>query len=76
MLGDRADAHSKSPENTFSVSPNYGILTAYALLSILFVAIYGITNPNEGDVLRIEPFILMCFTLGLSIWIIYLSRKQ
>lgn len=63
----------RSPRNFRLVG--YGALTVYALLNILFVAIHGLTNPNQGDALRIVLFILVFFTLGLSILTIHLSRK-
>ena len=49
---------------------SYGALIAYTLLNALFVARYGVTNPAQDDAPRIVLFILVLFTLGLSMWLI------
>lgn len=58
-----------------SRSIGYGALTTYTLLNALFLAIFGVTNPNQGDALRLPLFLLVFLTLGLSIRMIYILRK-
>ena len=55
---------------------SYGALIFYALLNTPFVAIYGLTNPNQDDALRVMLFVLVFFTPGLSVWMIHMLRKR
>ena len=48
----------------------YGALTIYLLLNIVFLTMFGIRNPSQGDTLRIVLFILVGLTTGLSIWVL------
>jgi len=52
-----------------------GSIGAYLLLNMLFLALEGVTNPNQGGELRGMLFLLVIVTVGLSSLLTVL-RKQ
>ena len=68
LLLGRSSAHSRLV--------SYGALIMYAILNTLFVAMYGVTNPAQDGALRIVLFVLVFFTIALSVWMIHVSSKR
>ena len=48
----------------------------YLLLNLVFLALEGVTNPEQGGALRITLFGLVTLTTALSGWFTYLREKS
>jgi hypothetical protein len=50
-------------------------IAAYLVLNLIFLALYGITNPAQGGALRVSLVVLIFATLALAGWFANLSGK-
>ena len=48
----------------------------YIVLNFIFLAREGLTNPEQGGSLRTMLFLLVIFTVTLSVWLSYMRQKQ
>lgn len=53
-----------------SKSAGYSAVSIYIVLNIVFLMIFGATNPEQGDALRTMLFLLIALTTGGSVWLI------
>lgn len=52
-----------------------GSIGAYLVLNLIFLALEGVTNPNQGGALRVALFLFVFLTVGLSSWLTYLTNR-
>ncbi|MEO0755141.1 MAG: hypothetical protein AAFY85_10140 [Pseudomonadota bacterium] len=50
------------------------VIAIYLALNGLFLVMYGVTNPQQGDALRVPLFVLVGLSTGLAVWVN--SRKS
>ena len=62
--------------NTKFLPTAVGSIGAYLLLNLIFLALEGVTNPNQGGELRVTLFLLVFLTVILSSWLTYLRRHH
>jgi hypothetical protein len=53
-----------------------GSIGAYLVLNLVFLALEGVTNPNQGGELRVMLFLLVFLTVGLSTLLTILRRHH
>ena len=53
-----------------------GSIGAYLTLNIIFLALEGVTNPNQGGELRVILFLLVFLTATLSTLLTHLFRRD
>jgi hypothetical protein len=61
--------------NARAVQAAAGAIGAYLVLNILFLALEGVTHPNQGGELRVTLFALVFTTVALSTWFAILHRR-
>jgi hypothetical protein len=62
--------------NAISVQAAVGSIGAYLGLNILFLALEGVTNPNQGGELRVMLFLLVFLTVVLSTLLAILHSRN
>ena len=50
-------------------------IAAYLLLNLVFLALNGLTNPEQGGTLRVTLFVLVFITVMLSAWFTHLHQR-
>lgn len=51
------------------------VIAAYLLLNLVFLALNGLTNPEQGGTLRVTLFMLVFITVMLSAWFTHLQQR-
>jgi uncharacterized membrane protein YozB (DUF420 family) len=51
-------------------------ILVYLILNVVFLALEGVTNANQGGQLRVMLFLLIFITVTLSSFLIYLYEKH
>ena len=54
---------------------HYAVL-GYLGLNIAFLAIHGLTNPEQGDALRVPLFVFVGSSAFLALWLVFRSKAQ
>ena len=50
-------------------------IASYLVLNFIFVALHGVTNPDQGGALRVALFVLVGLSTALSIWLQANTRR-
>lgn len=51
-------------------------ITAYLLFNLVFLALNGLTNLQQGGALRVTLFVLVFITVMLSAWFTHLQQRS
>ena len=60
----------------YFLSAAYWLIGGYVVLNLIFIALNGLTNPEQGDAPRSMLFILVIVTVGLSTMFVRRFPKQ